>query len=57
MAARARDLYIILSRVSTDISAVVLMRWYSAAAWNVFAGLHFSIRHVIFLPSFGFSVR
>jgi hypothetical protein len=57
MVARARDLHIIFARVSANVAAVLLVRGNYAAAWNVFAGFHFSIGHFIFLPSFGFSVR
>jgi hypothetical protein len=54
MITRARDLHIIFARVSTNVTAVLLMSGNDAAAWNVFAGFHFSIWHGIFLPSFGF---
>jgi hypothetical protein len=48
MAAGARDLHIVLSRILADITAVVLVRWDNATARHVLAGFRFSIRHIIF---------
>jgi hypothetical protein len=56
MAAGARDLDIVFSRVPADVAAVVLMGWNDATAWHVFARLQLGIRHFISLLSFLFSI-